>query len=487
MSIQNTTIGKSLQAAKSKMTPNHSSGKKVLGVFSLAMINVAAIVSLRNLPLMAEYGLAAVFFYAVAGIAFFIPIALVAAEFATTFPGQGGIYLWVKKAFGEQLGFLTVWLEWVLNAVWLPTILSFVAATVAYIFMPTLAENKLFAVGVMLVALWLTTFANFFGMKASGIISSVGSLLGTVIPGALIILLGIIYFGIGGHSQISFAPSNLIPSFEIANLVFFAGVILGFAGIEMAAFHASEARNPQKDYPKAIFLSVAMILALFMLGSLAIAIVVPHNQISLVAGLMQAFQAFFDSFGIGWLVPIIAALTGLGALAQISTWLIGPSKGLLATAEDGGLPSYFQKCNKAGIPVRILVFQGMIGTAFALVFLLLPSVSSSYWILTDLAAQITVIMYILIFVSAIKLRYSMPSIDRPFKVPGGNIGMWIIAGLGVLACVFTLILGFVPPSNIETGNLLFYELFLICGILLLAAPPFIFYHLSKKRKSHTHA
>ena len=458
---------------------------KTLGVFTLAMINVAAIVSLRNLPLMADYGFASVFFYLLAGLIFFIPISLVAAELATTFPGEGGIYLWVKEAFGQQYGFLTVWMEWVLNAVWLPTVLSFTAATIAYIFMPELAQNKVYMVVIMLVVLWGTTFANFFGMKASGLISSVGTMAGTVVPGALIILLGVIWFIIGKPLQISFSMDALIPDMRLDNLVFFAGVIVGLAGIEMAAFHANEAKNPQKDYPKAIFLSAAVILILFILGSLAIAIVVPANQISLVAGLMQAFESFFGNFGMSWLVPVIAFLTAIGALAQISTWLIGPSKGILATAQDGNLPKIFKKVNKDDMPVGILVIQAIIGSLFSLIFLLAPDVSSSYWILTALTAQLTVIMYILIFSAVIKLRYSQPAIDRPFKVPGGKFGIWLVAGLGLIGCLFTFVLGFIPPDNVPIKSIRNFEIIMVGGIILLSIPPFIFQRLNKrKRKSN---
>ncbi|MCB0725677.1 MAG: amino acid permease [Ignavibacteriae bacterium] len=455
---------------------------KTLGVFTLAMINVAAIVSLRNLPLMADYGFASVFFYVLAGLIFFIPISLVAAEFATTYPGEGGIYLWVKEAFGQQYGFLTVWMEWVLNAVWLPTVLSFTAATIAYIITPELAQNKVYMVAVMLIVLWGTTFANFFGMKASGIISSVGTMTGTIIPGALIIILGILWFVLGNPSQITFSVDTLIPDMKLDNLVFFAGVIVGLAGIEMAAFHANEAKDPQKDYPKAIFLSASIILALFILGSLAIAIVVPAKEISLVAGLMQAFESFFSQFGMKWFVKVIAFLTAIGALAQISTWLIGPSKGILATAQDGSLPKVFKKVNKDEMPVGILIIQALIGSLFSLIFLIAPDVSSSYWILTALTAQLTVIMYMLIFSAIIKLRYSQPDIKRPFQIPGGKAGVWTVAGIGLIGCVFTLVLGFIPPDNVPIKSVAKFEAIMIGGVVILSIPPFIFHSLNKRKE-----
>ncbi|MCF8033668.1 MAG: amino acid permease [Desulfarculaceae bacterium] len=453
--------------------------KRTLGIFTLAMINMAAILTLRNLPLMAIYGLASIFYYGVAALAFFLPVALVAAELATTYPDAGGVYAWVKRGFGPKYGFLAVWMDWVENVVWFPTVLSFVAATIAYAVSPSLDENKFFMVTVMLVVYWGATFANFFGMKASGLISSIGTIAGTLIPGGLLIIMAVIWLCMGNGVQFEVSWGALIPDLKLANTSFFAGVILGYFGIEMAAFHAKEARDPRKDYPKAILLAVAAIVALFMMGSLAIAVVVPAKEVSLVAGLMQAMEKFFDPFGLAWLVPVLAVLAAAGGIAQISTWLVGPSKGLLATARDGSLPPALEKVNKHHMPVPILVAQGLVSTGFILLFLLVPNANSFYWILSALTAQLTVIMYILMLAAGIRLRHKDPDAERPYKVPGGKAGMWVVAGVGLAACFFTFFVGFVPPIDVNTGRFLGFEAFLVLGILALSAPPFILNRIKK--------
>jgi len=448
--------------------------RKVLGAFTLAMIAVAAIISLRNLPLTASYGLGSVFFYVVAGIAFLIPTALVAAELATTWPETGGLYAWVKEAFGPEYGFLAAWLEWVMNTVWNPTAVSFIAATVAYIISPQMVHNRIFIFSVMIIVFWGATFANFFGMKTSGLISSIGVIIGTIIPGIIIIGLGAMWLIKGQPSQISFAPHNLIPSMHLDNLVFFSGVLLGLAGMEVAAFHASEAKNPARDYPKAILFATVVILLVFILGTLSIAIVVPHTKISLVAGLMQALDAFLNPLHLNWLTEVIGGLIVVGTLAMLSTWLVGPSQGLLATAQNGDLPPIFSKTNKHGMPIPILIFQALIGSALATIFLFSKNVSSSYWMLTDLTAQLTTLIYLLMFSAALYLRYKQKDRKRPYKVPGGNFGMWVVAGIGILASLFALFIGFVPPAQLQTGSITFYESFLIIGIIVLSIPPFIF-------------
>jgi len=455
-------------------------GMHRISLIALVLINVAAIASLRGLPSMAEYGLSSIFFYILAALLFFIPAALVSAELATGWAKTGGVYVWVKEAFGERFGFMAIWLQWIQNVVWYPTALSFTAATLAYAFNPQLASNSLFMVGVILTVYWGATFLNLRGLKTSGRMISLGALAGTLLPGILLIILAAAWLGMGKPSQIDLSLGSVVPDLSnFANIVLAAGVLLAFAGIEMSAVHAQEVKNPKKDYPRAIFTSVAIILGVFVLGTLAIAIVVPNAQISLVAGIMESFTTFLTEYGIAWLIPVIALLIVLGTVGQISAWISGPPRGILKTAKDGCLPPFFAKTNEAGMPRNLLLFQGCIVTAISLVFLLMPDVSSSYWLITALTAQVYLLMYVIMFAAAIKLRYSRPDVERAYTLPGGMMGMWLIAGMGLLAALFGIGIGFVPPSQLQIGSILFYESFLVAGLVIMAGAPLLIHYLRK--------
>ncbi len=462
------------------MNTKNPASRRVLSIFVLAMMNVAVIASLRALPMMAEEGFSLVFFFVVAAIIFLIPTALVSAELATGWSGGGGVYAWVKEAFGGRLGFLAIWLQWIQNVIWYPTVLSFAGATLAYIFNPALATNKVYMVAVILAVYWGATFANFYGMKTSGLVSSIGVIAGTLLPGALIIILGFLWMPTGHTSQVSLSVKNLFPDLHnIRNIVFLAGVLLTYAGMEVSAVHAREVKNPQRDYPRAIFLATVIVLIIFILGSLSIAVVIPQKDISLVAGVMQAFTNFFGAYNMKWVIPIIAFLVTAGVVGQVSTWIVGPSKGLFATSRNGDLPPFFQHVNKNGVPTHLLTVQGLIVTTISLVFLFMPNVSSSYWILTVLTAQLYLIMYIFLYAAAIKLRYSKPDIPRAYKVPGGNPGMWLVAGIGILGALFAIFIGFFPPAQLPTGNIIFYETFLVSGILIMCLVPILIYRFRK--------
>jgi putative glutamate/gamma-aminobutyrate antiporter len=463
------------------MTSNNSTqNQRVLGVFVLAMISVALIAGLRGLPSMAEYGYGSIFFYILVALTFLLPVSLVSAELATGWPETGGVYVWVKEAFGERWGFMAVWLQWIENVFWYPSQLSFTAGALAYLFTPSLANNRFYMAMVILVAFWGSTFINFKGIKASGLISTVGVIVGTILPGVLIMILAAIWLVKGNPAAIAFKASDLIPDMgNIDNLVFAAGAFLTFAGMEVSAVHAKEVRNPQRDYPRAIFLAAFIATAVFVLATLAIAILVPKKDINIVYGIMQAFETFFAKYNMEWMVRIMGVLISIGAIAMVSTWVIGPSRGLFAAGKAGNMPPVFQKTNKNDVPVNVLWGQGVVVTLLALLFFLLPSVQASFWIMIALSTQLYLIMYVMMYAAAIKLRYSHPEVKRAYNVPGGKPGMWIIAGGGAVIAVLVILIGFLPPSQLGHSGLsytLFYVGFLLLGIVFMCWVPLYAYH-----------
>lgn len=452
-----------------------------LTVFSLAMINVAAVSSVRNWPTIAEYGFASLFFLLFAIVIFFIPVSMVSAELATGWPKTGGVFAWVKEAFGHRTGFLAIWLLWAENLVYYPALISFIAGTVAYIVNPELSHNMFYILCFVIGLFWLTTLANLLGMRASSWISSLGVIAGTLIPGAVIIGLGALWYFSDHSMQIVYSWDSFLPHLSSPReLVFFSGVLVSLCGLEMSAVHANNVQHPQKNYPKAILLSGALILGLYLFGVLAIAMVIPQGQISLVSGSLQAFALFMHAYSLDWLIPIMAVLLAFGAFGTLSTWIAGPSAGLLAAAQEGDLPPLFRKLNRHKMPVALLIAQAIIVTLFSSVFLFMPTVSSAYWVLTATLAQIYLLMYILLFAAAIKLRYKRPLVKRSYRIPGGNMGMWIVGGLGLLGALSTFCIGFLPPTQIKTGDTLFYVGFLVLSIALICAAPSLILLFKKK-------
>lgn len=453
---------------------NKTAKPKILGVFSLAMINIIAIASLRTLPLSALYGFSLVFFYLIATITFFIPTALVSAELATAWPNKGGSYVWVREAFGESCGLFVIWIQWIYNVIWYPTILSFIAGAIAYLINPQLVNNKIFMLVAINILFWTSTIINFYGMRASSLISCVGAIIGTIIPMIFIMALGLVWIYFGKPIQIHFSYQEFFPRMvDIKNLAIFTAILFALVGIEMSAVHADEVKNPAKDYPKAILYSGLVIVAMLTLSSLAVAIVVPNEKLNVVTGVVQAFEIFFNSYHLFWMIPIITLLIIIGSISAVATWIVGPTKGMYVACIDHHAPKICTKVNAKNVPIGLLLLQGVIFTVLCSVFLLLPNVSSSYWILTVMAAQLTLIYYIFIFAAALKLRYSHAAVARSFKIPGGKIGIWIVTITGIIVCVVATIIGFFPPADVQVGNLLKFEAILILSLLIICLAPFL--------------
>lgn len=457
--------------------------RQLLGLFALSMISVSAIIALRNLPTLAKNGFSVVFLLILAAILFFIPIALTCAELASGWPKNGGIYAWVKEAYGERAGTLAVWLEWIESVVWLPAVLTFIGSSIAFVIEPALAENRTFMIIVMIAILWSGTFVNFLSTATSGWISTVGIIAGSILPGIAIIGLGAYWLTTYQTIAIQFTWPAFFPDFSLPSLSYFTAIALGFAGIEVAAFYVQDTQNPQRTFPRATFISAIIIITLYVLGALAIAIVIPKDEMSLGAGTMQAMNKFFDHLGIIWALPVFAGLSVIGGLALLNTWIIGPSKGLHASTLNENFPHFMRRLNRKGSPVAILLLQGFIGTALISSNIFIPTMNHFYWIFQIQAAQLILMVYFLLFVSVIKLRYTQPHVTRLYQIPGGKIGLWLIAGTGALFCIFAFCMGFIPPTEYRFLDELTYAGVLLSGIFLFCSPPFIWHYWKQIRKA----
>lgn len=445
---------------------------KTLSVFSLVMINIIAVDSLRTLPISAEYGFSLVFFYLLAGLVFFIPVSLVAAELATAWPKTGGLYVWVKEAFGKPIGFMVIWMQWIYNIVWYPTILAFISSAFAYLICPAWATNKTYLFITLLGLFWLTTFANLYGMRVSGMISAFGALVGTLLPMFIIIMLAGYWYIQGYEMAITPSWHNLFPKdVSVNSLVLFTGVLFGLVGMEMSAVHAGDVQSPQRDYPKALLFSTIIIFITLVLGSLAVALVIPQKELNLVTGFIDAFSVFFVALKLKWMIPLVVLMVIIGGLSSVSTWVLGPSKGLMVSAEDGCLPEFFFKTNRYGAPSTILIIQAIIFSILSSVFVFSESINASYWMLSALTEQLAMAVYVLMFAAAIVLRTKRSEVYRAFRIPGGNWVLYLVASIGISSCFSAIILGFFPPSHIEVKNTFIYQGFIILGLFIFVCLP----------------
>ncbi len=173
---------------------------------------------------------------------------------------------------------------------------------------------------------WGATLANFRGMKIAGLIASWGSIIGTLIPGAALIIMAIAWLVQGRPTAVALDAADIIPHGSMDSFVLASGAFTLFIGIEVTASNALDVKKPGTTFPRATFLADGLAVAVYIVTTLAIAIVVPRNELGLASGVVQAFRSFFDASGLDVLTPVFAAMIAIGAIGQISTWLVGPTR-----------------------------------------------------------------------------------------------------------------------------------------------------------------
>jgi glutamate:GABA antiporter len=454
---------------------HRTAGKSITWV-ALALITVGSVGNLGSTPPLSVLGLASVSLYVLPAILFLLPVSLIAAELASGWPG--GVYNWVEQGISPPAGLLAVWCEFAQTIFFYPALLAYIADTLAYVIDPRLAGNGVYTAVIIIILFWGGVLVTSHGSILVARLSSSGTVIGTLIPGAIIVALGAAYLLQGHHSDAPMAAHHLLPAWQgVASIVLVVNSFFTYAGVEVNAVHVNELRNPGRDYPRSIFLALGLCLAVFIFPTLAISWVVPSSQISFTAGVMQAFRRLLTHFGLSFGVPVVAIALAAGALAGMLAWLDGPSEGLLRIGRERGfLPPYFQRVNRQGIEVRILAAEGVVITLIALLYAFIPSVTHAYWIFAVMATQVYMIMYVLMFIAAIRLRRLQPDHARGYRAPA----LRLLCVVGVMSAAAALVIGFVPPSQFGHSDQLVYAVLILAGILIIGLlPPLLMYRLRR--------
>ncbi|MBF5050858.1 putative transporter [Candidatus Clavichlamydia salmonicola] len=460
------------------------SGKKQLGTFFIMLLSLGSVLSLRNLAFLAGQGLSTIFYYGIAVSCFMIPYALIAADLVSIFPG--GIFVWVKEAFGPRWGFIAVWFQWFHNITWYPAVLAFFTLSFGRLVFPELIENKFFFLSVILVIFWSLTFINFLRLSFSSYLSTICLFIGTIIPGCILSGMALIWLIKGNHSYLSISAREIFPTSNglMTSIAMISGAFLTFTGLETNSNLVLEMKNPRKNYPIALFMAAGLLMFFLVGGTLAVAIAIPKEELNLITALLDALGIFLGSTGHDWLTKTLSIAILLGILGQMNVWMLGPIKGLWNSAQYGCLPQAFTKVNKNNSPVFILLFQACIVSIAACGFLFISNFSIAYWILNLLCTQVCFMMYIIMICAALVLHHRHPEKKQKYGLLKSNFSIWSLSILGLLSILCALGIGFIPPYNLITPDQRFiYEAVIISGFLICLALPFFMYQDKKNQIS----
>jgi amino acid transporter len=460
--------------------------KRIMRVWDIVFMNIAAVLAIRWLPIAAACGASSILLWVTAILLFAIPLGLISTELATAWPDQGGMYVWVREAFGKRAGFIVSWFYWGNNFFYYPAVLTFITVIVASIINPELAQNKIFICSCVVGFLWISTFINVHGMKAFSKFSNLAGLFGVLLPIIILIILGFssVWFWQRPIAT-DYSWANWLPNLgSKSNLSVFAILLFSMAGLELVPTMAGETENPQKTFPRATFISAVCIASLYIISTVAITFVLSPEKIGAASGVGDALLLLERELHLPFLMLIVGGMIVFGSIGSIGVWIVVPIKMLLESCKEGVLPKWFTQTNKNDMPVRALIVQAMIVTVIVLCTSFLPSINAFFNTLVLMAAITIFIPYAFMFFAFIRLRRKYPEKIRPYRVPGGKLIGYLIAGIGLFSVFLAIVLPFVlPPNDLQTAHdILLYRFELAIGPIIFAVVGYGIYWLFERRQ-----
>lgn len=464
--------------------------KTYISVLALTMMNVSMVAGLANDVQQSFYGLASVTYFAIGAICFFIPTALVAAELASGWSNRGGIFRWVGEGLGKGWGLTCLFILWfqiMLNfGMGMPsftaTIMFYTPNYDAAVKFAQNPQHELLIMTGWIILYWVLAYLATKGVKTFSNLAKYGVIIGSLIPLAVMVILAIVWVAQGHTPAIPMTPKDLIPKWNgMSTLALAAGVFFSYTGIDMNAAHIKQLKHPEKDFTKAMFISIILAFLIFVVGTVIIAMIIPEKQINVLYTLYSVFRILGSTIGMPWLYMVLVWALLCNTIAMVVTNMAGPSFMLGQAGGSGFLPHWLQEKNKHNMPAHLMYTQIAGMTIIAYLVKLIPNVEGFVILLTQTITVLYMIYYILMFTAFLRLRYDQPNRPRSFKVPGGMVGAWIVAGIGLISSVFAIVLAIYPPAQVksEVGSPAIYISVIVILVAIILAICLALYQLSK--------
>jgi amino acid transporter len=417
---------------------------KTLRQRDLVLFTVSAILLPDTLAAAASAGASSIAWWLILGIAFLLPFALISAEMGCTYPEQGGIYAWVRDAFGGRWASRITWCYWVNVTVWIPAIFIFGAGMFNQLFQ--LGGSLLLQISLAVGFVWLAVLVNVITLSVGKWIPNLGAML------KILLFLGIIVGAIRYVSLNDMANPltlrTLTPDWG-ESLQYVPAIVYGMLGFELVSASSAEMRSPERDVPRAIAYSAIIVLAFSLLGTLAVLAAIPVADINLVEGLVDTLRLFFADLPYGGMLVLALGLATIFSIfANGVTWALGGNRAASEAALEGELPAPFAIENpRTGSPVGAAVMLGVISTAILLLYGLVAGTNEElFWSLYACSAVIFLLPYLGMMLAFLRLRKTDGGRHRPFRVPGGNAGARGCAWVCITILAFSIGLFMVAPD-----------------------------------------
>lgn len=372
---------------------------------------------------------------------FLLPYGLISSELGTTYDGEGGLYDWVRKAFGSRMGSRASWYYWINFPLWM--------ASLAVVFPDMITLITGVEIGTIpsllieLAFIWIIVFISFYPVSDSVWILNGAA----VIKVFLALLLGGlgIYVAVTQGVANEITVSSILPSFDLDSLSYVSVILFNMLGFEVICTLSNDMENPSKQIPKAIIIGGLVIAGIYMFSAFGIGVAIPTADISTSSGLVDAIILMTNE-PTGLLVKVSAVLFLLTLFGNMISWSLGVNSVASYAAKNGDMPKVFKhESKKNQMPTGAALMNGIVASVVVLIAPIIPN-QDLFWSFFALNLVMFLLSYIPIFPAFLKLRKIDPDTPRPFKVKGSDLFLKILALCPMVVIIVSLIFTAVPLS-----------------------------------------
>ena len=442
-----------------------------MGFWDVLLFNIATVLGPRWVAAAAHNGTSSISLWVIAAVFFFVPSALVINELSSRFPHEGGLYVWSKEAFGDFHGFVAGWCYWIYTVFYFPGLLLASASMSAYVIGEggaRLEHDRTFLLLVSLGLLLVAVVLNIIGLNVGKWLQNAG---GTCTYLPLLLLVGVAGLLWIRHGSLThFSVSNVLPAWNWDTVNFWSQIAFAFTGLELVSAMSAEVHDPQRTLPRAVYGAGVLIAAMYIVGTLAVLVLVPAAEVSVTSGVFHAITLGSIALKVGFFGILAAVLVTIGNAGGVGSTVAGIARVPFVVGIDRYLPAAFGKIHSRWkTPYVSILVQAILSGLVLLVSQINQTTRDSYQQLVDAAIILYFIPFLYMFAAAIWLsrRKDRTENKQAVLIPGGIPGVWIISGVAFLITLLSIALSVFPPGE-SSNRLAFLFRTLLWVIVALA-------------------
>jgi amino acid transporter len=421
---------------------------RVMGFVDVALFYIVTGISLRWIATAAAAGPGSLLVWLGAFLFFYVPLALAVLELSSRQPDEGGLYAWSRRQFGDLAGFLAGWCYWTSNLPYFPAVFYFAASNAIFIGGSDwlwLNDHPAFFMAFAFAALALISWLNIAGLKHARWLHNIGAY-GMWLPVAVLALLAVLsWFRYGSATE--FTAATMAPSFELKHMLFWASLAFAFSGCETASFMSEEIKEPRRTIPRALVVSGAVVASCYILGTIAVLVILPAGQVDAMSGLLQAISTAAERLGWLWLVPAMALLIAVGNLGAAGGFLAATSRIPFVAGIDRTLPPAFARLHpRYGTPHIAILTQTVLGGLFVFLGQAGTTVKGAYDVLVSMGIITAFVPFLFVFLALISVQKEEPRAEA-MRIPGGRPVATVLGCVGLVVTTCAIGLAMIPAAD----------------------------------------